>query len=93
MDVSLLPGFTTGFLLTLNSYFFYVVLEDLRAFAKTRARNYKAILRQTRGGYELGAKKHFTVYASSVDMLEAGIQREARIRNVLRWNDWKAKKK
>lgn len=93
LDVSLLPGLKTAFMLTLNSYYFYVLLEDLSTSKKMRLRSRDAILKQAPGAYELKPNKHYTVYASSVDARQAEMQSEALIRNVLNWDAWKDKKK
>ncbi len=93
IDSTLLPGLKIGFLLTLNSYYFYVLLEDPSASKKTRLKSCNAIVKKAPGACELKPNKRFTAYSSSVDMRQAEMQSEARIRNVLSWGVWKARKK
>jgi len=89
MDASLFPGFSTIFLLTLNSYYFYVLLEDRKVPRRIRTKSYKALLRHVPGACKLTPGKRCIIYASSLNATEAEMQSEARIRNVLQWVRWR----
>jgi hypothetical protein len=86
VDVSSMPGLEAAFLLSLNSYYFYVLLENPDISKKIRLKSFNSIIRDAPGAQELKPEKRCTIYASSVDALEAEMQSEARIRNVLNWS-------
>ena len=91
LDVRSSPSLKTAFLLTLSSYYFYVLVEDPGVPKRTRDKNCDLLRREWPGACEIKPKKEHIIYASSVDMLHAEAQSMARIQNVLNWNDWKRK--
>ncbi len=93
LDVRSSSGLKTAFLLTLSSYYFYVLVEDPGVPKGTRDKTCDSLRRKWPGAYELKPKKDHIIYASSVDMLQAEAQSQARIQNVLNWDNWKQKKK
>jgi hypothetical protein len=66
-EPSYMPGMRAGFLVTLYSYYFYVVIADLSINLATRKRMFKEFLKATTGGYELSPGRQAVIYSSSLD--------------------------
>jgi hypothetical protein len=71
IDVSGFPGLNSGFWISVWSYRFFVLREDQHTLASTRRRTLAKCSKNTPGAYELTRRGTATVYASSVDVLEA----------------------
>jgi hypothetical protein len=92
-DTKSAPGFYSGFLITLNSYHFYLFLEEPETKPQLRERVFKALVREIPGGYRLFPGKRAVIYPSSLDMFEVALRSGPLIRNIQEWNKWKEGKK
>lgn len=71
IDVSRFPGLSSGFWISVWSYRFFVLRDDLHTLASTRRRTLAKCSKNTPGAYELTPRGIATVYASSVGVLDA----------------------
>jgi len=71
LDVSNLPGLISGFWMSVWSYRFFVLREDMLASRSVRQRTVSNCLKNTTGAYELTRQGVVTAYASSVEVLDA----------------------
>jgi len=92
-DTKYSPGFRAGFLITLYSYYFYVLLEEDEISSQLRERVFKALLGEIPGGYRLRPDKRADIYPSSLDMFEVGLRSGPLVRNIVNWNKWKEREK
>jgi len=88
-EPSYMPGMLAGFLVTLYSYYFYVVIDDLTPAPRIRKRMFEAFLKATPGGHQLLPDKPAVIYSSSLNMLEMGKRSGPLVRNILEWDRWK----
>lgn len=89
-DCSFAPGFLTGFLVTLNSYYFHILLEDSNTKARLRERVFATFMKDNPGAFRLSPCKRAVVYASSLDEFQVGMRSPTLVRNIKNWNDWKS---
>ena len=68
-DVSSFPGLASGFWISVWSYRFFVVREDVQS-RDIRRRGFTKWLKCRKGAHELTRRGSATVYASSVDVLD-----------------------
>jgi hypothetical protein len=71
IDTSGLPGLASGFWVSVWSYRFFVLREDTRVELRVRKRAISAWLKDAKGASELTQRKTVTIYASSVEVLDA----------------------
>ena len=71
IDVSNLPGLIAGFWVSIWSYRFFVLREDMQASRSVRQRTVSNCWKHTTGAYELTRRGVATAYASSVEVLDA----------------------
>jgi hypothetical protein len=88
-DFSLAPGFLTGFLITLNSYYFHMFLEDSATNTRSRERVFKRLIKDIPGGFQLVPGKKAVVYPSSLDQFQVAKTSPPLIRNMRDWYKWK----
>jgi hypothetical protein len=70
MNLVNLPGVVGGYMLSVWSYRFFVLREDIRASRITVRRSIEKWLRKTKGALELDFRGVTTIYASSVTVLD-----------------------
>ena len=87
-DVRRLPGFKLAFMVSLNSYYFYVAVETLDLPVHVRRRTFRKLVREIPGAYELSPGRRAMVYASSMDFIDHASQSEAFFRNLLLGKKW-----
>ena len=71
IDVSSFRGIVSGFWMSVWSYRFFVLREDGRVLRSIRQRTLARCLKNTTGAHELTRRGTATVYASSVEVLDA----------------------
>lgn len=71
MDVSNFPGLVSGFWASVWSYRFFVVREDMQASRSVRQRTLAKCWKDTTGANELTRRGVTTIFASSVQVLDA----------------------
>lgn len=89
LDSRALPGFVVGFLITLNSYYFYLLVEDLNSDARVRERVFKEVLKETPGAFRLLPGRRAVVYSSSLDAFQVARRSAPLVRNILSWEKWR----
>ena len=94
LDVRRLPGFLLAFMVSINSYYFYVLQDDLASDLRLRKRILKEFIRELPGAYELRPQtKRAVVFASSVDFISAASQSAPFFRNLLLGRKWQEEKR
>jgi hypothetical protein len=78
-----------GFMVTLYSYYFYVLIEEASADKRMKERMFKEFLKATPGAYRLSPGKEAVIYSSSLSMFEVSSRSGPLVRNILRWEEWK----
>lgn len=71
IDVNNLPGLISGYWLSIWSYRFFVLREDTTVPRSKRQRTIAKCWKNTAGAYELTRRGVATIYASSVEVLDA----------------------
>jgi hypothetical protein len=89
LDSRALPGFVMGFLIALNSYHFYLLVEDPNSDARFRERIFKELLKEIPGGFRLIPGQKAVLYPSSQDTFQIAERSAPLIRNVMSWNKWR----
>ncbi len=93
-DVRRLPGFLLAFMVSINSYYFYVFQDDVDSALRLRRRILKESIRELPGAYELRPQeKRAVVFASSVDSNSAELQSAPALRNLLLALKWQEEKR
>jgi hypothetical protein len=70
-DTSNMPGFILSYSISIWSYAFFVLREDLNTRRALRERMIQKFLKFAKGAYELAGRNSVTIYASSVDVIAA----------------------
>jgi hypothetical protein len=88
-DCRFAPGFVMRFLITVNSYYFHVLVEDPNANGRLRERVFAKWVKEIPGGFQLIPGKTAVVYSSSVDAFQVAESSAPLVRNMKNWNKWK----
>lgn len=70
LDLRQLPGYTAAFIVAVKSYYFLVLVEDMKTSLAVRKKVLKAVLKLFRGAQKLTGKNRALVYSSSVDFVK-----------------------
>lgn len=93
LDARRLPGFVLAFMVSVYSYYFYVLRDDPASELRLRKRILKHFIRLLPGAYELRPqKKRAVLFASSLDFISAASQSDPFLRNLLLGRKWQEEK-